>query len=334
VQEALHLARAYFGPASQETGMALSALGRLRQQQGQSGEAKNLYMHALDILQTTGAQPTDVSALLDNLAGVYSGEHQWALANQTYERALDIDRRVLGDDHPRVAMQLYDLAVVAQDQGDLKQAETFYREAIRRLDHAYGDRHPRSADAKTNYALLLQREGRFAEAEPLLRSVLDTNIRIHSPDNYNIGYARANLGVLLHDEGDLTGAEAEFRQALATYDKTLPAKHPWRAALLMQFARLLVDRDELEEALARSEQSLKLWADTSSPSGASAAQAHAIHADVLAHLGRSGEAADELSAAVPILLKARGPDDPVVRRAQLWLNGLRPAAPDTARMDN
>jgi tetratricopeptide (TPR) repeat protein len=291
-------------------------------------------MHSLDILQTTGAQPTDVSALLDSLAGVYSGERQWALARQTYERALDIDRRVLGDDHPRVAMQLYDLAVVAQDQGDLKQAETFYREAIRRLDHAYGDRHPRSADAKTNYALLLQREGRFAEAEPLLRSVLDTNIRIHSPDNYNIGYARANLGVLLHDEGDLTGAEAEFRQALATYDKTLPAKHPWRAALLMQFARLLVDRDELEEALARSEQSLKLWADTSSPSGASAAQAHAIHADVLAHLGRSGEAADELSAAVPILLKARGPDDPVVRRAQLWLNGLRPAAPDTARMDN
>ena len=332
VQEALHLAQVYFGPASQETGVALAALGRLRQQQGQSGEAKNLYLRALDILQATAATPTDVSALLDNLAGVYSNERQWALAKQTYERALDIDRRVLGDDHPRVAVQLYDLAIVAQNQGNLKQAETLYREAIRRLDHTYGDRHPRSVDAKTNFAQLLQREGRFAEAEPLLRSVLDTNIRIHSPDNYNIGYARANLAVLLHDEGDLIEAEAEFRQALAIYDKTLPAKHPWRATLLMQFARLLVDRDEFDEALARSEQSLKIWAETSSPSGASAAQAHTIHANVLAHLGHSTEAAAELSAAVPILLKARGPDDPAVRRAQAWLSGLRPSTASTASM--
>jgi hypothetical protein len=102
----------------------------------------------------------------------------------------------------------------------------------------------------------------------------------------------------------------------------------------MQFARLLVDRDELEEALARSEQSLKLWADTSSPSGASAAQAHAIHANVLARMGRSSEAADELAVAVPILLKARGPDDPAVRRAQMWLSGLRPPGPNTASMAN
>jgi hypothetical protein len=102
----------------------------------------------------------------------------------------------------------------------------------------------------------------------------------------------------------------------------------------MQFARLLVDRDEFEEALARSEQSLKIWAETSSPSGASAAQAHAIHAYVLAHLGHSSEAADELAAAVPILLKARGADDPAVRRAQMWLSGLRPSVPSTARIAN
>jgi eukaryotic-like serine/threonine-protein kinase len=334
VQEALHLAQEYFGPASQESGAALSALGRLRQQQGQPGEAESLYRRSLDILQSTAAPPTDISAMLDSLAGVYSGERQWGLARQTYERALDIDRRVLGDDHPRVALQLYDLAVVAQNLGDLKLAETYYRDAIRHLEHAYGDRHPRPAEAKTNFALLLQREGRFAEAEPLLRSVLDTDLRIHSPDNYNVGAARANLAVLLDDEGDFAGAEAEFRQALAIYDKTLPAKHPWRAVLLMQFARLLADRDELEEALARSEQSLKIWAEGSSASNASVAQAHAIHANVLAHLGRSNEAVDELSAALPILLKARGPDDPAVRRAQLWLSGLRPPGPNTASVAN
>jgi eukaryotic-like serine/threonine-protein kinase len=334
VQEALHLAQDNFGAASQETGMATAALGRLRQQQGQPGEAKNLYQRGLAILQTTSAPPTDVSALLDNLAGVYSGEHQWALARQTYEHALDIDRRVLGDDHPRVAMRLYNLAVVAQNSGDIKQSEALYRDAIRRLEHAYGDRNPRTADAKTNYALLLQREGRFAEAEPLLRTVLDTHIKFHGPDNYNVGFARVSLAMLLYDEGDLPGAESEFRQALAVYDKSLPVKHQWRAALLMQFARLLVDRGELDEALRLSEQSLKIWSEMAPPSSPSTAQAHAIHANVLAHLGRSGEAANELAAAVPILLRARGADDPVVRRAQMWLSSARPQPPKTASTAN
>jgi hypothetical protein len=50
------------------------------------------------------------------------------------------------------------------------------------------------------------------------------------------------------------------------------------------------------------------------------AQAHAIHAYALEHAGKSREAAEELDAAVPILVKARGTDDPMVRRAHNWLN--------------
>jgi hypothetical protein len=98
----------------------------------------------------------------------------------------------------------------------------------------------------------------------------------------------------------------------------------------MHFARLLVDRGKLDEALALSEQSLKIWTATAPWSSPSTAQAHAIHADVLAHLGRSREAANELAAAVPVLLKARGADDPVVRRAQNWLSSVRPQPLKTA----
>jgi hypothetical protein len=60
------------------------------------------------------------------------------------------------------------------------------------------------------------------------------------------------------------------------------------------------------------------------------AQAHAIHAYALAHLGRPREAADELEAALPVLVKARGADDPFVHRAQNWLKGIRPIPLQTA----
>jgi serine/threonine-protein kinase len=330
LQEAMHLSQDNYGAVSQESGRSLWALGQLRYQQSRFGEAKQLYSRGLDILENTSAPATDVSALLDDLAQVYADEQQWALAKQTYERALEIDRRVLGDDHPRVAMRLNNLAVVAQHIGDLKLAETLFRDAIRRDEQAYGDQHPETGTARGNYGLLLQREGRLTEAEPFLRSALDVQLKLYGPDNYNVGYARVSLAMLLDDEGNFPESESEFRQALATYDKSLPTNHQYRAAALMHFARLLVDRGQPEEALSLSNESLNIWTSTLSASGPRTAQAHAIHAYALEHLHRPREAADELEAALPVLLKARGEDDPVVRRAQNWLKEARTEPTQTA----
>ncbi|HEY2464620.1 MAG TPA: tetratricopeptide repeat protein, partial [Steroidobacteraceae bacterium] len=133
-----------------------------------------------------------------------------------------------------------------------------------------------------------------------------------------------------HDKGDLAAAENEFRQALAIYDKSLPPNHQYRASLLMHFARLLVDRNKSAEALAKSEESIKIWTATSPASNPQTALAHAIHAYALEHLGKLPQAAAELDAAVPVLAKARGPDDVVVRRAQGWQKIADPNALQTA----
>lgn len=332
LQDALRLSRSSFGDNSVESGHVLWALGILRQQQGEFAGAKDLYDRSLAVLESSGAPQTDVSGLLDDLAKLYAREQQWALAKQTYERALQVDRLVLGDDHPSVAAHLHSLAVVAQHMGDLKRAETLYRDEIHRNELAYGVGDPQTADAIINYGLLLQREGRLTEAEPLLSSALSMALTQYGPSHEKVGYARTSLAILLHDEGHLAAAESEFRQALAIYDKSLPADHPYRASALMQFARLLVDLGKPEEALAMSDQSLKIWdAAPASTSGSSAAQAHAIHAYALAHLGKPREAAQELEAALPVLLKARGIDDPVVRRAQGWLQAVHPQPAQTAQ---
>jgi serine/threonine protein kinase/Tfp pilus assembly protein PilF len=331
LQEALHLAQNSTGAKSLESGHALWQLGMLRYQQGQLEVAKDLYTQSLSILRISKAPESDVSLVLSDLATVYMRELQWEQAKQSYERALDIDRRVLGDDHPRVAYRLQNLAIVAQNMGDLRQAEVLYVDALRREERAYGDRHPETAVTKSNYGLLLQRQGRLAEAEPLLRSALDTRLSLYGPDHFMVGYSRVSLATLLHDKGDLTGSESEFRQALAIYDRSLPANHQYRAAALMHFARLLVDRGKAREALAASNESVKIWTATSSASSPLLAQARAIHAYALEHLNNQRDAAAELEEVLPVLLKARGPDDVAVRRAQNWLNAAHtdPVKPAT-----
>jgi serine/threonine protein kinase len=328
LNEALQAAQNTLGADSQEAGRAIYWLGRLRYQQYRIAEARSLFERSLQIFESTQAPAIDVSALLDDLALVYTAEKQWALARQTYERALAIDRQILGDDHPRLGMHIGNLALVVQNLGDLKQAEALYRDAIRRKERAYGANSAQTAAPQTNLGMLLQREGRLAEAEPLLRNAVDSTLAKWGPDHYWVGWQRVSLGMLLHDKGDLAGAENEYRQALAIYDKALPPNHQYRASLLAQYARLLVDRGRPADALVMSEQSLKIAGE--SPQGAFKAQAHAIHAYALEHLGRSQDAARELEEALPTLVKARGVDDPSVRRAQFWLKAAGPA-PITAQ---
>ena len=330
LQEALHIAQRDAGATSVQTGHSLWSLGMLRFEQGRNAEAKDLYIRSLHILEDSPAPQTDISAVLGNLAMVYVLEQQWILAKQTQERALEIDRRVLGDDDSRVAYRLNNLAIIAQNMGDLKRAETLYLDALKRQQHIYGERHPETASAKGNYGLLLQREGRLSEAEPLLRSALETRLSLNGPDHFMVGYYRVSLAILLHDKGDLAGSESEFRQALAIYDKSLPVNHQYRASLLMHFARLLVDRNKSVEALTKSEESIKIWTATSPATSSQTALAHAIHAYALEHLGKLPQAAVELGAAVPVLTQARGPDDAVVRRVQGWQKIADPNAVQTA----
>ncbi len=215
-------------------------------------------------------------------------------------------------------MHLQNLAVAAQNLGEFKKAEELYREAILRKEHIYGQRSPQTAAAKGNYGSLLEREGRLDDAETQLRSALDIRLAQYGPDHYLVGYTRVSLGLLLHEKSDLPGAEDQFRQALAIYDKSLPPNHQYRASLFMHFARLMVDRGKPADALAMSEQSLKIWNNTAAPSIVTVSYAHAIHAFALERLGRSQEAAEELDAAIPVLTKTWGSNDQVVQRVLAW----------------
>jgi serine/threonine-protein kinase len=326
LQQALHNAQSAFGANSLPVGHALWVLGVLRHQQGRFQDAKDLYEQSLATLSAVNAPPEDVSSVLNDLAKVYSRSEQWALAKKTYERALEIDRRVLGETHPRVAGRINNLALVAQNMGELSQAESLFREAIRGDVAAYGERHPETLSVKGNYGMLLRQEQRLAEAEPLLRDAVDSSILLYGPDHYKVGYARVNLAILLHDKGDLAASETEFRLALANYDKSLPPNHQNRAVLLMQFAMVLSDRGKAREALTLSEQAMKISDLITPRDDLTLASAQVVHARALEQIGRNGEAADELKTAIPVLEKAWGADDSAVVKARGWLKQAQSGA--------
>jgi tetratricopeptide (TPR) repeat protein len=87
-------------------------------------------------------------------------------------RALAIDEGSFGADHPNVARDLNNLAVLFQDTNRLAEAEPLMRRALVIVESSFGADHPDVATHLSNLAQLLKDTNRLAEAEPLMRRAL------------------------------------------------------------------------------------------------------------------------------------------------------------------
>ena len=82
-------------------------------------------------------------------------------------RALKIDEQSFGENHPKVAIRLNNLAQLLQDTNRLADAEPLMRRALKIDEQSFGENHPNVARDLNNLAGLLQATNRLADAEPL-----------------------------------------------------------------------------------------------------------------------------------------------------------------------
>ena len=67
---------------------------------------------------------------MDNLANILQYEGRYAEAERLHRETLDVQRRVLGPDHPDTADSPYNLGCMMVRKGDLKEALSLLREAV------------------------------------------------------------------------------------------------------------------------------------------------------------------------------------------------------------
>jgi len=80
---------------------------------------------------------------------------EYTQAEPLYEQALDIYRRVLGDDHALTATSLNNLAGLYKDQEYFAKAEPLYIEAVEIAERVLGGAHPDTKMFRENYEGLL-----------------------------------------------------------------------------------------------------------------------------------------------------------------------------------
>jgi tetratricopeptide (TPR) repeat protein len=120
---------------------------------------------------------------MNNLALSLSDQGKHAEAEQMQRELLDVERRVLGPEHPRTLATMNNYALSLGAQGKHAEAEQMQRELLDLHRRVLGPEHPHTLTTMNNLARTMNRQGKRAEAEPIFRELLDLRRRVLGPEH-------------------------------------------------------------------------------------------------------------------------------------------------------
>jgi tetratricopeptide (TPR) repeat protein len=172
----------------------------------------------------------------------------WTEAEPLMRRSLAIDEKRFGTSHPRVAIDLTNLAALLLATNRLAEAEPLLRRVLAIDEKSFKPDHPEVATGLNNLARLLLARNRLAEAEPLMRRALAIDEKTLGPDNPSVATCLSNLAQLLQATNRFAEAEPLMRRALAIDERSFGSDHPEVSTDLNNLAELLQATDRLVEA--------------------------------------------------------------------------------------
>ncbi|NEX12732.1 MAG: hypothetical protein C1942_08635 [Prosthecochloris sp.] len=184
-----------------------------------------LLPHAEKIMEIS--EPSvSMASLLNNMGSYYHGRASYAQAEPLYRRALGIDEKVLGLEHPGVATDLNNLAGLLKAQGKYGEAEPLFRRALLIWEEQLGGEHPDVATSLNNLAGLFRVQGKYGEAEPLYRRALVIGEEQLGGEHPYVAASLNNLAELFRAQGKYGEAEPLYRRAVRICEQSLGASHP------------------------------------------------------------------------------------------------------------
>jgi tetratricopeptide (TPR) repeat protein len=201
--EALDISRQEKDEAAEA--IILRGLGQTWLQSGSTARAEPLLKKSLKLMETKAEMPPEeVATSHAGLAELYRAENKLALAENEWTHALEIDRPLLGETHPQVAILMEALSDVYAARGEFALARDYAAKASETMGRTFGENSIAQAAALTNQAGVEQRAGSFDAAARYFERAVSI-ARAH-PEHRSIGITMieryAGLLKAMHRSGE------------------------------------------------------------------------------------------------------------------------------------
>jgi eukaryotic-like serine/threonine-protein kinase len=167
-----------------------------------------------DIDSGLSNDPQLQAKMMYTMAVTYQKLGLYPQAQSLIERAIQIQRRVLGPRNPETLQSVFTLGVVLAGDGHYRGAEKLYRENLEIRKQVLGPEHKDTLFSMSNLANTLKLEGHLTEAESLERDALEGRRRTLGPEARDTLRSMIDLGDILSTEGKYVEAENLERETL------------------------------------------------------------------------------------------------------------------------
>ncbi len=241
---------------------ALGRLGRLTSRKGDQSGALPMLEQALALVREhEGVHSSAYAVALNDLASVYfrNGEHARVrgLLGEAREVRLSLAAdEVIAD--PAFATWTNNLALAHYLDGDWRQAEPLFREALMLRERIFVQPHPDQAQTLTNLGLLLSETNRSEEAYALLNRALQIRRETLGEDHVRVAESRNNLAMLHLGQGEFAAALEMFAATEPPLSDALGAQHPAVATVHSNIGAVQLELGNLTQAEQRLKRSLSI----------------------------------------------------------------------------
>jgi serine/threonine protein kinase/Tfp pilus assembly protein PilF len=253
--------------------------------------------------------PVLQAEMMDTMAHTYRNLGLYSSAHALYERALEIQKRVLGPQNPATLQSQYGLAWALRGENRFAEAETLIRATFDAQRQVLGPNNVSTLRSAELLGSMLSRLDRDDEAERLLRQTLDIQRRVLGPENPDTLQSMNELGVALNDEGRYAVAEKLMREALGIERRTLGPEDPVTLEPLRLLPLVLANEGQYPEAEKLAREHLAIASRVLGPAHPNTIQGAEILAGVLTAEGRFAEVGKLYRQELDFVRRAASPDN-------------------------
>ncbi|HNG21863.1 MAG TPA: tetratricopeptide repeat protein, partial [Candidatus Obscuribacter sp.] len=179
------------------------------------------------------------------------------------------------------------MAELYRVMGNLKEAESFAKQALALCESMYGADSMRAAQCLTKLGAAYRAQGRYSSVEPLLRRALTIyeNEDLDHGEPLELAQMLETLADFLRAHGKYAQAEPLFQRALAKREACLGAEHPSIGNNLYNLAMLYHAEGKYEQAEPLYERAVRLFEEEWGPEHPSLATVLNYQAELYRSLG-------------------------------------------------
>ena len=195
------------------------------------------------------------SATLDDVrsygaaASKYYQEGNYPKALEFYTKALNIEEKVLGKDHPYTATAYGNIGAIYDKMSNYSKALEFYMKALNISEEKLGKDHPNTTIIYNSIGSAYRNIGNYPRALDFYTKALKTREKILGKDHPDTASSYNNIGSVYDNMGDYPKALEFYTKALDIQEKVLGKDHPKTAISYNNIGSVYSDMGDYPKAL-------------------------------------------------------------------------------------